>query len=118
MDTPSKKLERSTMTHEEEEEIQHDMSKLREKVQQIKFSQRVTKNELEVMMNVQMDGLEVKIKRDLECFKDGLKEDMGFFKVDMDVMIVKLEGLTKLLQERLPSGDKVIMKIMMKTNGI
>lgn len=33
---------------------------------------------------------------------------MEVFKVDMDVMNVKLEGLTKLLQEMLPSGDKVI----------
>lgn len=32
---------------------------------------------------------------------------MKAFKVDMDAMNVKLEGLTKLLQERFPSGDKV-----------
>jgi len=60
------------------------------------------------MMNVKMDGLEVKIKRDMEGFKYGLKENMGVFKADMDAMNVKLEGLTKLLQERLPRGDKVI----------
>ena len=45
------------MTHEEEEEMQHDISKLRDEVQQIGLSQRVTKNELEVMMNVEIDGL-------------------------------------------------------------
>jgi len=33
---------------------------------------------------------------------------MGVFKVDMDTMNAKLEGLTKLLQEKLLSGDKVI----------
>ena len=42
METPSKKLESYTMTHEEEEEIQHDISKLRDQVQQISLSQKVT----------------------------------------------------------------------------
>ena len=32
---------------------------------------------------------------------------MGFFNLDMDVMNVKLEGLTKLLRERIPNGDNV-----------
>jgi len=44
----------------------------------------------------------------MEGLKDGLKVNMEVFKVDMDMMNVKLEALTKLLQERLPSGDKVI----------
>ena len=33
METPSKKIESSTMTHEEEEEMQHDISKLQDQVQ-------------------------------------------------------------------------------------
>jgi len=33
MDTPSKKPEISTMTHEKEEEMQHDISKLQDQVQ-------------------------------------------------------------------------------------
>ena len=45
------------MTHEEEEEMQHDISKLRDRVQQISLSQKVTKNELEAMMNVKIDGI-------------------------------------------------------------
>ena len=36
------------MTHEEEE-VQHDIAKLQEQVQQISLSQRVTKNEMEVV---------------------------------------------------------------------
>ena len=35
MKTPSKEPESSSMTHEEEEEMQHDISKLRDQVQQI-----------------------------------------------------------------------------------
>ena len=42
--TPIKPSEGYTMTHEEEE-VQHDISKLQEQVQQISLSQRVTKNE-------------------------------------------------------------------------
>jgi len=33
MDTPSKQREISTMTHEEEEEMQHDIEKLQDQVQ-------------------------------------------------------------------------------------
>ena len=46
----------------EEEELQHDISQLRDQVQQISLSQRVTKNEMEA----KMDGL----KKDM----DGLKK--------------------------------------------
>ena len=35
METPSKQPEISTMTHEEEEKMQRDISKLRDQVQQI-----------------------------------------------------------------------------------
>jgi len=38
--------------------MKHDISKLQDQVQQISLSQRVAKNELEVMINVKMDGLE------------------------------------------------------------
>ena len=50
--TPSKQPESSSMDHEEEEEMLHDISKLQDQVQQISLSQRLTKNELEAMMNV------------------------------------------------------------------
>jgi len=49
METPSKQPENSNMTHEEEEEMQHDISKLRDQVQQISLSQKVTE--------AKMDGL-------------------------------------------------------------
>ena len=47
------------MTHEDEE-WQHDISKLQEQVQQISLSQRTTKNEMEVLkkgVETKMDGL-------------------------------------------------------------
>jgi len=85
MDTPSKKPKRYSMTHEEEEEMQHDISKLQDQVQQISFSQRVTKNELEAnmdclksdmeeIMNVNMEGLKDGFKIDLKRDLEGLKE--------------------------------------------
>ena len=52
MDTPSEKPESSTMKHEEEEEMQHYISKLKDQVQQIFLSQKVTKTELESNMGV------------------------------------------------------------------
>ena len=42
METPSKQPERSSMTHEEEEEMQHDISKLRDQVQQVSLAQKGT----------------------------------------------------------------------------
>ena len=54
METSNKQPESSSMTHEEEEEMQHDISKLQDQVQQILPSQRVTKNEMEA----KMDGIE------------------------------------------------------------
>ena len=97
------------MTHEEEEEMQHDMSKLQDQVQQISLAQRVTKNEMEAKMDVlkndlkaYMEGLkddiEAKMKGNMEDLKNGLKADME----SLD------EGFTKLLQEMLPNGEKVL----------
>ena len=37
--------------------MEHDILKLQDQVQQISLSQRVTNNELEAMINVNMDGL-------------------------------------------------------------
>ena len=48
------------MTHEDEE-WQHDISKLQEQVQQISLSQKATKNDMEVF------------KKDVETKMDGLK---------------------------------------------
>ena len=42
METSSKKSEICTMNHEEVEEMQHDMSKLRDQVQQFSLSEKVT----------------------------------------------------------------------------
>ena len=47
------------MTHEDEE-VQHDISKLHEQVHQISLSQRATKNEIQVLkkgVETKMDGL-------------------------------------------------------------
>jgi len=49
METFSKHPESSSMTQEEEEEMQHDISKLRDQMQQISLAQKV----IEAMM----DGL-------------------------------------------------------------
>ena len=62
--TPIKPLEFSTITHEDEE-WQHDISKLQEQVQQISLSQRATKNDMEFL------------KKDVENKMDGFEERRG-----------------------------------------
>ena len=42
MQTTSKQPESSSMANEEEEEMQHDISKLRDQVQQVSLAQKVT----------------------------------------------------------------------------
>ena len=47
METTSKKPKSSSMTHGEEEEMKHDIKKLRDQVQQISLSQKVTKAKMD-----------------------------------------------------------------------
>ena len=58
------------MTHEDEE-LQHDLSKLQEQVHQIFLSQRETKNEMEVLKKgeAKMDGL----KKGMEANMDDME---------------------------------------------
>ena len=61
--TPIEPSQYSTMTHEEEE-VQHDISKLQEKVHQISLLQRATKNEMDGLkkaVEAKMNGLEAKM---------------------------------------------------------
>ena len=49
MSKPSKKPEISSMTHEEEEEMQHDISKLRDQVQQVSLAQKGTEAKMDCL---------------------------------------------------------------------
>ena len=90
--------------------MQHDISKLWDQVQQISLSQRATKYDMDGS-KLDMEGL----KYGMEANMDGLKANMeglkDFMEFKMDGLKVDMKGLTKLLEERLPSGDKVIHKI-------
>ena len=85
------------MPHEYEE-MQHDISKLQEQVHQIYLSQRVTKNEMDVLkegVEATMDGLKNGMEEKMEGLKDGMEEKMEGLKEDMEGL---KEGLTKLIQ--------------------
>jgi len=110
METPSKQPEISSMTHEEEEEMQHDISKLQDQVQQISLSQKVIEakmNGVEANMNgmkVNMDGVEAKM--------DGMEAMMNGMDAKMNGMDAKMEelkiNLNKLLQEMVTNGERVV----------
>ena len=71
---PINPSEYSTMTHEDEE-VQHDISKIQEQVHQISLSQRATKNGMDILkkgVESKMDGL----KKGMEANMDGLKKGM------------------------------------------
>ena len=78
------------MTYEEEEEMQHDIAKLRDQVQQVSLAQKGT----EAKMEAKMDDLKTELKTDMNDLKTE-------FKMDMD-------ELKKLLQERVTNGERVV----------
>ena len=86
MQTPSKQPEISSMTHEEEDEMLHDISKLQDQVQQRSLSQKLIEAKIKGMV-AKMDGIEEKL--------EGNMEDLKIY-------------LTKLLQEMLTNGERVV----------
>ena len=97
MQTPSKEPESSSMTHEEEEEMLQDISKLQEQVQRVSLAQKATESK--------MDGL----RKDVEAKMDGLKKVVEA-KIDgMDDKMEELKiNMNKLLQEMVTNGERVV----------
>ena len=102
------------MNHEDEE-VQHDISKLQEQVQQIFLPQRATKTDMEFLkkgVESKMDGL----KNDMEAKMDGMEADMEYKMDDMEDKMenmkndlkADMEGLTKLIQEMFPNGENIV----------
>ena len=86
MSTPGKQPGSSSMTYEEEEEMQHDIAKLRDQVQQVSLAQKGTEAKMEAKM-------------------DDLKIDMNDLKIELKTYMDKLK---KLLQERFTNGERVV----------
>ena len=77
----------------EEEEVQHDISKLQDHMQQSSLSKRVTKNEMEAKMDGLKKGVEANmdgLKKGMEAKMDGLKNGV---EAKMDDMEEKMEGM-------------------------
>ena len=97
METPSKQPRSSTMTHEEEEEMQHDISKLQDQMQQISLAQKVTE--------AKMDGL----KKGIEAKMNDVEAKMDIVEANMDDLKKGMEDLkTKFLQEMLSNGERIV----------
>ena len=103
MQTPSKEPESSSMTHEEEEEMLHDISKLQEQVQQMSRSQKLTEAKISGVESM-VNGVESKIKG-MEAKMDGMEAKID---AKFDGMDDKMDELKKLLQERVTNGEKVV----------
>ena len=78
MQTPSKKPESSSMTHEEEEEMLHDISKLHDQVQQRSLSQKLIEAKIKGMV-AKMDDLKIDLETDLKSNMVDLKTDLTNF---------------------------------------
>ena len=127
--TPIKPSEGSTMTHEDEE-LQHDLSKLQEQVHQISLSQRAAKNEMEFLkkgvevkmhglknnmdgfekgVEAKMDGMEASMEAGMEAKMDGMEEKMKDNMENMkNDLKVDMEVLTKLIQDMFPNGENIV----------
>jgi len=107
------------MTQGKEEEMQHDISKLHDQVQQNSLLQKVTEAKMDGLkkgMEAKMDGVEGKmdgLKKDMEAKMDDLKKGV---EAKMNDVEAKMEGkmedlktdLTKLLQEMFTNGERVV----------
>ena len=91
------------MTHEEEE-VQHDISKLQDQVHQISLSQRVTINE--------MDGLKKGVEAKMDGLKNGMEDKMDGMEAGMeskmDDMEAKMENMKNDLKEDMEGLTKLI----------
>ena len=96
MKTPSKEPQISSMTHEEEEEMLHDISELQEQVQQMLRSQKLTEAKIKGM-EAKIDDSKTELKRDMADLKMDLKTDMADLKTD----------LSNFLQEILTNGERI-----------
>jgi len=86
--TPSKQPESSITTHEEEEEMQQDISKLRDQVQQILLTQKVIEAKM-YGVEAKMDGL----KKGVEAKMKGIEAKMNDVEAEMDSMEAKMYGV-------------------------
>jgi len=99
--TPSKKLERTSMTHEEEEEMLHDISKLQDQGQQMSLPQKLTKAKINGV-EYKINGMESKIKG-VETKMNGMEAKMDNLRIDLKIGMEDLKidlkiYLTKFLQ--------------------
>ena len=78
MQTPSKQPKSSSMTHEEEEEMLHDISKLQDQVQQRSLSQKLIEAKIKGM-EAKMDDLKIDLKTYLKSNMVVLKTDLKIF---------------------------------------
>ena len=95
------------MTHEDEE-LQHDLSKLQEQVHQISLSQRAIKNEMDVLkkgVESKIDGMESNMDEMEAKIDEKMKDNMENMKKDLKVDI---KGLENLIQEMFPNGENIV----------
>ena len=122
METPNKKLEISSMTHEEEEEMQHNISKLRDQVEQISLAPIVIEAKMDGLkkdveakiydVEAKMDGLRKDIEakiNDMEHKMDGVEAKLDDLKKGMEDLKTYLKAdLTKFLQKIITKGKMVV----------
>ena len=110
MQTPSKQPESSSMAHEEEEEMLHDISKLQDQVQQMSLSQTLTEAKINGMES-KMNGVEANMNG-MQVQMDGVEAKMDGVEAKMNGMDNKMEelkiNLNKLLQEMVTNGERVV----------
>ena len=117
--TPSKQPESSSMTHEEEEEMQHDISKLQDQVQQLSLTQKGTESKMDGLkkdVEAKMDVLKKGVEAKMDCLKKGIEAKMNDVEAKMDDLKIDLKtdmeelkiNMNKLLQERVTKGERVV----------
>ena len=119
MQAPSKQPESSIMNYEEEEEMQHDISKLRDQVRQMSLAQKVTESKMDGLkkdVEAKMDGLKKGVEAKMDCLKKGVEAKMIDVEAKMDDLKIDLKtdmdelkiNMNNLLQEMGTKGERVL----------
>ena len=102
--------------------MQHDISKLRDQVQQVSLAQKAIESKMDGLrkdVEAKMDGLKKGVEAKMNFLKKGVEAKMDGMEAKMNVMDAKIDGMddkmeelkinmNKLLQEMVTNGERVL----------
>jgi len=110
------------MTHEEEEEMQHDISKLQDQVQKSSLSQNVTEAKMDGLnkdVEAKMDILKKGVEAKMDGLNKGIEAKMNDAEAKMDGAEAKMDDLNKGMEDKMEDLKTYLTNFLQEifTNG-